>query len=550
MAILIHLCNLILSAQHQSMSIAIIAMVNHTDQSNHSSISTKEYRDATTDTGIPSYEWSPEMQGFLLSVNMFGIMITTIPTGYFAGVLGGKKIVGLALLISSVLNLLVPLAADYGLPYLCLIRIIQGLSQGMSSGALPAFWPKWAPPLERTQLIIIGLAGTTMGSFIGVIVGGFLCEYPGWPSIFYIFGGFGCVYSIVWFFLVYDDPLNHPLISANEKEYIISSIIEQVNYSHWSLPFKAIIKSLPFWAIIIPAICRFWLVSNLTISLPTLLNNMFDINIQTNGFLSALPLITSWITMTLGSHTADFLLSKKVFTLIRVRKLFTFLGEWQERRTRSGGYRRHKVHKRHRRHRMRGHSCQLGANQKLGAHREREARHEETDQRASFPGCEFEHGEAAAGSGHAGSSGAEVLCGRAGLAPPSSPCSVPEPSQDVQDAPRRPELAADCQRCHKRPCRWAAWEEQELGPSCSYPHLGPYEWSCGRSGPTSPCQLAAGCQMCHGSPCHWPVWVKLELWPSRSFYPDLGPCEWSWGGRGSTCRCPEHCPTCCPAHRF
>ncbi|KAM9036396.1 uncharacterized protein ACOB8E_020360 [Sarcophilus harrisii] len=225
-------------------------------------------------------------------------------------------------------------------------------------------------------------------------------------------------------------------------------------------------------------------------------------------------------------------------------------GEWQERRTRSGGYRRHKVHKRHRRHRMRGHSCQLGANQKLGAHREREARHEETDQRASFPGCEFEHGEAAAGSGHAGSSGAEVLCGRAGLAPPSSPCSVPEPSQDVQDAPRRPELAADCQRCHKRPCRWAAWEEQELGPSCSYPHLGPYEWSCGRSGPTSPCQLAAGCQMCHGSPCHWPVWVKLELWPSRSFYPDLGPCEWSWGGRGSTCRCPEHCPTCCPAHRF
>ncbi|XP_043848078.1 probable small intestine urate exporter isoform X2 [Dromiciops gliroides] len=351
MAIMIHLCNLVVSAQNFSLSIAIIAMVKHPGQSNQSNVSTEGYPGATTDTGVPVYEWSSEIQGFLLSAMIGGTLITTMPSGYFAGVLGGKKLSGLSLLICSVLSILIPLAADYGLSYLFLIRIVQGMAQGIIFGALPSFWPKWAPPLERTQLSTIGFSGLTMGNFIIILVGGFLCESPGWPSMFYISGGIGCIYCIIWFSLVYDDPMNHPFINESEKEYIISSVTGQVpdkvkqltsshtaskglsclepkspdNSSSWSLPFKAMIKTLAFWAIIVPSFCRFWLISNFTISLPSLLDNMFELNIKRTGFLSALPLISSWVSMTLGSYIADFLLSKKILRLIRVRKLFTFL---------------------------------------------------------------------------------------------------------------------------------------------------------------------------------------------------------------------------------
>ncbi|XP_078002080.1 sodium-dependent phosphate transport protein 4-like isoform X3 [Phascolarctos cinereus] len=247
-AIMVHFCSLITTTQFSSLNIAIIAMVNHTDQSSQSNVSTKRYPGATADTG------------------------------------------------------------------------------GMNFSALPAFWPRWAPPLERTQLSNIGLSGAVMGTFTVVIAGGFLCESPGWPSIFYIFGGIGCVYSVIWFSLVFDDPMKHPFISDSEREYIISSLAEQATSPNWSLPFKAMMKTLAIWAIIIPAICRVWLISNLTTSLPTLLDNMFDLNFGKNGFLSALPLITSWISMTLGSKIADFLLSKKILRLITVRKLFTFVG--------------------------------------------------------------------------------------------------------------------------------------------------------------------------------------------------------------------------------
>ncbi|XP_001371642.1 probable small intestine urate exporter isoform X3 [Monodelphis domestica] len=320
LAVMIHGSNLISTSQTFGLSIAIIAMVNNTGQSNQSNLY------ASTDAQVPVYEWSPEDQGFLLSSILYGIVIIIIPSGYVAGVLGGKKISGISLLISSVLILLIPLAADQGLPYLIFTRILQGLAQGMNLCALQALWPKWAPPLERTQMSNIGFSGTTSGNFIIILVGGFLCQSLGWPSIFYICGGIGCVYSIIWFFLVYDDPTNHPFISDSEKEYIVSSLAGQDSSPHWSMPIKAMMTSLPLWAIIFASFCRFWLVSNLTTSLPMLLNNIFDYSIEMNGFLSALPLLTSWITMIIGSQIAGLLLSKKILRLITVRKLFTFLG--------------------------------------------------------------------------------------------------------------------------------------------------------------------------------------------------------------------------------
>lgn len=56
---------------------------------------------------------------------------------------------------------------------------------------------------------------------------GLLSEYGfdgGWPSIFYVFGAVGCVWSVAFLFSVYEDPSSHPRIDEKEKKYIISSL--------------------------------------------------------------------------------------------------------------------------------------------------------------------------------------------------------------------------------------------------------------------------------------------------------------------------------------
>lgn len=42
-------------------------------------------------------------------------------------------------------------------------------------------------------------------------------------------GGIGCVCCLLWFIVIYDDPTSYPWISTSEKEYIISSLKQQVH---------------------------------------------------------------------------------------------------------------------------------------------------------------------------------------------------------------------------------------------------------------------------------------------------------------------------------
>lgn len=41
-------------------------------------------------------------------------------------------------------------------------------------------------------------------------------------------GGAGCLWAVLWFIMVSDEPHTHPRISVQEKEYIINSIGSEV----------------------------------------------------------------------------------------------------------------------------------------------------------------------------------------------------------------------------------------------------------------------------------------------------------------------------------
>lgn len=54
---------------------------------------------------------------------------------------------------------------------------------------------------------------------------GVLASSPmGWPSIFYISGACGILWSILWFFFGGNSPAEYKSISVEEKEFIQSSL--------------------------------------------------------------------------------------------------------------------------------------------------------------------------------------------------------------------------------------------------------------------------------------------------------------------------------------
>ncbi|XP_040316243.1 sodium-dependent phosphate transport protein 4 isoform X3 [Herpailurus yagouaroundi] len=200
-------------------------------------------------------------------------------------------------------------------------------AEGSIFGGQHALWERWGPPRERSRLCTLALSGMMLGTFAIILLGGIISQTLGWPFVFYIFGGIGCVYCLLWFVLVYDDPVSHPWISVTEKEYIVSSLAQQVSPRKQPLPFKAMLRSLPLYAICLCSFSHQWLVTILIVYMPTYISSVFNVNIRDNGFLSAFPFIISWVTGILGGQLADFLLTKN-FRLVTVRKIATFLGNF------------------------------------------------------------------------------------------------------------------------------------------------------------------------------------------------------------------------------
>lgn len=75
------------------------------------------------------YDWSPEIQGILLSSLNYGSLLASVPAGYLVGVFGIRYLAGAAVFVSSALNLFIPLAADAGVALLIVLRTVQGIAQ-------------------------------------------------------------------------------------------------------------------------------------------------------------------------------------------------------------------------------------------------------------------------------------------------------------------------------------------------------------------------------------------------------------------------------------
>lgn len=77
-------------------------------------------------------------------------------------------------------------------------------------------------------------SGAQFGTVISMPLSGLLSMHGfagGWPSIFYVFGVIGAIWSIFFLIFVYEDPESHPRISEGEKKYIITNLWGAAGFS-------------------------------------------------------------------------------------------------------------------------------------------------------------------------------------------------------------------------------------------------------------------------------------------------------------------------------
>ncbi|PNF28216.1 Sialin [Cryptotermes secundus] len=321
-----------------NLTIAIVAMVipsNKTDIS-HTSATATECSDpgnatllSDKPTQLPEsfdglrFQWDEYEQNIILGCFFWGYVMTELPGGRLAEIIGGHRVFGYSMLSASVLTLLTPVAARLDYTAVVVLRVLLGLMLGATWPAIHPMTARWIPPTERSKFMS-NMMASSLGAAITMPVCGFLIASLGWESVFYVTGVVGLVWSIAWFFLVFDSPAQHPRISEEERRYIESSIGGATSHGKvHRVPWLRILTSPCVWAIIIThgaSVFGYFTVVN---QLPTYMKHILHFNIKANGLLSSLPYLGKYVFAVLTSALADHLLRTERLSRTATRKIFT-----------------------------------------------------------------------------------------------------------------------------------------------------------------------------------------------------------------------------------
>jgi MFS family permease len=135
---------------------------------------------------------------------------------------GPKWFLAVTMFINSLFTLLIPvMASSAGEGGVIACRVIQGLNQGFLYPSVHTLLGKWTPLPERSKVASFVYTGGPLGTVISLPVTGVIANSSiGWPTAFYLYGGLGIGWSVLWALLGADSPAKHGRISDEEKEYI------------------------------------------------------------------------------------------------------------------------------------------------------------------------------------------------------------------------------------------------------------------------------------------------------------------------------------------
>nr|XP_014102803.1 putative inorganic phosphate cotransporter isoform X2 [Bactrocera oleae] len=306
--------------QRANLSVAIVVMMDRN----------------STNPDFPEYAWSEQTKSLVLSSFFWGYVLMQIPGGQLAQRFGGKVMYLFGVGISGFLALFTPLSAQLGdWQFICALRFLQGFCQGSLYPSTHTLLSQWAPQTERGILATICFSGPQFGTIIILSISGTLAASKyGWPSIFYISGGCGIIWSFVWWLWGADSPRRCKLITTKERNYIESALAmiskseNNATSAKLPTPWLSIFTSVPFWVLLI-ANCAYnfgyW---TMMTQIPSYIKNVFDKDIQSNALLSALPYTANLVLGLCFCALAQVLLSAKVLSMNASRKIFNTIGMW------------------------------------------------------------------------------------------------------------------------------------------------------------------------------------------------------------------------------
>src|SRR5208282_3294973 len=127
------------------------------------------------------FGWSQTQKGFVLSSFFIGYMLCMLLSGWLATRFGGKRLLGLAVIVWSVFTLLTPPASAVSLSALVAARIAMGVGESAVFPSAFEMIGRWVPANARARATARILSGIPVGQVAGLILTGWMLAHFAWP---------------------------------------------------------------------------------------------------------------------------------------------------------------------------------------------------------------------------------------------------------------------------------------------------------------------------------------------------------------------------------
>ncbi|MEM9832263.1 MAG: MFS transporter [Bacteroidota bacterium] len=259
---------------------------------------------------------SDEQMGWVLSVFALGYALFQTPAGILADRLGPRRVLATVVSFWSLFTALT--GAAWNFVSLLIVRLLFGAGE---AGAFPGISRavfSWIPLQERGLVTGINFSGSRLGAAFALPFVAWLITTLGWRVSFFVLGGVGVIWAVVWYLTFRDDPTNHAGISTTEQDFIRANR-QQIDPAVAQAPLKAgsLIGSKNMWLAMGQYFCsNFTFFFCLTWLFPHL-KEKYALETLEAGFYASAPLVLGAFGNWFGGWWIDRIYRQGNWTLSR-----------------------------------------------------------------------------------------------------------------------------------------------------------------------------------------------------------------------------------------
>jgi MFS family permease len=242
--------------------------------------------------------------GAVMFAFRWGYSIFQLPGGWLGDVLGPRRALTIIVLWWSAFTSLT--AMTFGPISMGICRFLFGAGEAGAFPIATRSLSRWMLPAERGWAQSVTHAGSRLGAAITPYIVVQLILHYDWRTPFFVFGGIGIAWALLWFVWYRDTPAEHSQVNAAERELIETSLGGPRPGRSTTVPWRLLLTARAVLTLSLMYFCYGWCIAIYLDWLPTYLNKFRGYDLKEMGLYASLPLFAGVFGDLAGGSVSDW----------------------------------------------------------------------------------------------------------------------------------------------------------------------------------------------------------------------------------------------------